>query len=99
MPSMTSHAATTRAFFAVVDAKTKAAILANIAAHYGITPEQALAEVTDTEAESLLDYVTGPERAATSLTMKRHGFHYSGPGTPTLVGAEASRGWLAEMLA
>jgi len=28
--------------------------------------------VTDEEAEHLLDYVTGPERAATSLLMKRH---------------------------
>ena len=63
----------TIAFFAITDAKTKAAILANIAKHYGITPAQAEAEVTDPDAESLLDYITGPMRAAASLIMKRHG--------------------------
>jgi len=64
---------TTIAFFAITDAKTKADILANIANHYGITSAEAEAEVTDPEAESLLDYITGPERLATSLLMKRHG--------------------------
>ena len=29
------------------------------------------AEATDEEADHLLDYVTGPQRAATSLLMKR----------------------------
>lgn len=55
-----------------MDARTKAAILANIASHYGITSEAAYAEVTDEDAEHLLDYVTGPERAAVNLLMKRH---------------------------
>lgn len=96
---MTSHAAAARAFFRVTSNTAKNEILAAIAKHYGITPEQALAEVTDAEAESLLDYLTGSVRTATSVLMKRHGFVYSGPGTPTLVGAEASRGWLSEMLA
>ncbi len=59
-------------FLAATDAATKAAVLANIAKHYGITSAEAYAEVTDEEAEHLLDYVTGPERAATSLMMKRH---------------------------
>ena len=63
----------TELFLSVIDAKTKAAILNNIAAHYGITADQAFAEVTDDEAEHLLDYVTGPERAATSVLMQRHG--------------------------
>ena len=59
-------------FLAVTDAATKAAILANIAKHYGITSAEAYAEVTDDEAEHLLDYVTGKERIAASLLMKRH---------------------------
>lgn len=63
----------TIAFFRVTDAKTKAAILENIATHYGITSAEAEAEVTDTDAESLLDYITGPIRLATSVLMQRHG--------------------------
>lgn len=59
-------------FLAATDARTKAAILANIAKHYGITSDEAYAEVTDADAEHLLDYVTGPERAATSVLMQRH---------------------------
>jgi hypothetical protein len=59
-------------FLQATDAATRSAILANIAKHYGITSEEAYAEVTDEEAEHLLDYVTGPERSATSLLMKRH---------------------------
>ena len=69
-----SNAAITTAFFRVVDKRTKADILANIATHYGITPADAKAEVTHQDAEHLLDYVTGPVRAAASLMMKRHGF-------------------------
>ena len=66
---------TTAKFFAVIDAATKAAILANIAKHYGITSEQALAEVTDADAEHLLDYVTGSTRVAASALMQRHGMN------------------------
>lgn len=64
----------TAAFLNAIDAKTKAAILENIAKHYGITSEEAYEEVTDAEAEHLLDYVTGPERAATSVLMQKHGY-------------------------
>jgi len=70
-----NNAQTTAQFFSATDAKTKADVLANIANHYGITQQEALEEVTDTEAESLLDYVTGPTRAAVSLLMKRHGLN------------------------
>ncbi len=69
-----TNAAIAAAFFRVVDKRTKADILANIATHYGITPADAEAEVTRQDAEHLLDYVTGPVRAAASLMMKRHGF-------------------------
>jgi geranylgeranyl pyrophosphate synthase len=68
-----TEAQTTRAFFAKTDRATINKILDNVAKHYGITRADAMAEVLDDEAESLLDYVTGPERAATSLLMKRHG--------------------------
>lgn len=63
----------TKKFLSLIDAKTKAMILDNIAKHYGITPEEVLAEVTDDEAESLLDYVTGPARAATHVLMQTYG--------------------------
>lgn len=66
---------TTANFLASIDNKSKAMILENIAAHYGITAQQAYEEVTDEEAEHLLDYVTGPCRAATSVLMKKHKFN------------------------
>jgi len=60
-------------FLALTDAKTKDAILGNIADHYGTSKDAILDEVTHEEAEHLLDYVTGPMRAATSVMMQRHG--------------------------
>lgn len=69
-----TNAAKTINFFEKTDAATVSSILDNIAKHYGITSLQALNEVTDDEAEHLLDYVTGAQRSATSLLMKRHGF-------------------------
>lgn len=69
---MTNAQKTVR-FFSLIDAKTKTAILQNIASHYGTTKDVILESVTDEEAEHLLDYVTGPERAATSVMMQRHG--------------------------
>lgn len=62
----------TKLFFTVTDSKTKASVLGAIAAHYGITSKEAEEEVTDSEAESLLDYLTGAVRTATHLLMKRH---------------------------
>lgn len=67
-----TNAQITAAFFAATDTKTKNAILDNIAAHYGIGRDEAFDEITDDEADHLLDYVTGPQRAATSLLMNRH---------------------------
>lgn len=61
-------------FLAVIDGDTKAAILESIAAHYGITPEAAFAEVADEQAEHLLDYMVEPMRSATSVVMQRRGF-------------------------
>lgn len=68
-----SNSQITKKFFSVTDAKTKNAILASIAKHYGISNQAALDEVIDDEAESLCDYLMEPIRSATYLLMKRHG--------------------------
>jgi hypothetical protein len=73
----TSNKSQTAKFLSVIDVRTKNDILTNIASHYGITVSEALAEVTDRNAEHLLDYVTGPMRAATSVLMQRHGMAYA----------------------
>ncbi|MBA1280276.1 hypothetical protein [Stutzerimonas stutzeri] len=59
-------------FLSVIDGKAKTLILDSIAAHYGITSQQAYAEVTDAEAEHLLDYLVEPQRSAASALMQRH---------------------------
>lgn len=59
-------------FLNAIDKETKTAILENIANHYQISTEQAYEEVTDDEAEHLLDYVTGSERTATYILMQKH---------------------------
>lgn len=61
-------------FLSVIDANTKADILDSIAKQYGITAEKALAEVSDDQAEDLLDYLVEPMRSATSVVMQRRGF-------------------------
>ena len=60
-------------FLAMLEVRTKAVILDNIAKHYGITADEAYAEVTEDEAEHLLDYVTGPLLPAAHLLMKSAG--------------------------
>lgn len=67
-----SNADKTKAFLATTDAKTKADVLENIAKHYGISQADALKEITDPDAEHLLDYVTEPTRSAVSVLMQRH---------------------------
>jgi hypothetical protein len=64
----------TKVFFEAIGERATNTILDNIAGHYGISRDEAYAEVTDNASEHLLDYVTGPERAATSVLMQRHGF-------------------------
>ena len=63
----------TEEFLSAIDSKTKAAILESIAVHYGKTPEVMYEEVTDGEAEHLLDYMIEPQRRATSVLMQRYG--------------------------
>jgi hypothetical protein len=65
------HSTLTIAFLNSTDLVTKTLILSNIANHYGITIEEAYEEVTDEEAESLLDYLTGNTRSAVSVLVKR----------------------------
>lgn len=85
------NALVAKSFLDAIDEDSKTAILSNIAAHYQVSAETAYKEVTHDEAEYLLEYITGPERAATSLLMKRHGFTQesvslessaAGPGGP-----------------
>ena len=64
----------TAKFLACISSKAANLILDNIAAHYGISRQDAMDEVTGEDAEHLLDYVTGPERAATSVLMQKYGF-------------------------
>ena len=62
-----------KAFLDAIDGRTRSEILKAIAKHYDITEAQALDEVTDPEAENLLDYLTEPIRSATNVLMKRKG--------------------------
>jgi hypothetical protein len=66
-----TNAQINRTFLSAVNSQSMASILNNIAQHYGITQQEALAEVTSDEAEHLLDYVTGPERQATLVLMRQ----------------------------
>jgi hypothetical protein len=64
---------TTTRFLNAIDPKTKVEILDSIARHYGISPAEAFEEVTDDEAEHLLDYLVEPMRSATSVIMQACG--------------------------
>jgi len=62
-----SNAAINQAFLSSVSKEMKSAIVSNIAKHYGINIYEAELELYDDEAENIMDYVTGPERAAISV--------------------------------
>lgn len=68
-----NNAAKNKTFLDSIAPETKRDILANIADTYGITHTQAYAEVTDEDAEHLLDYVTGPIRTGASVFMGQMG--------------------------
>lgn len=57
-----THSQITTKFLSSASVSTVAAIGDNIAKTYDISREDALAEITDVEAESLLDYIVGPLR-------------------------------------
>lgn len=54
-------------FLKSLDLKIKNQILSNIANHYGISNDDAYNEIVDPDAESIMDYVTGPIRSTVSL--------------------------------
>jgi len=87
-----------RAFLGKVDARTRSEILANIAAHYGISASEAMAEVSSDESEHLLEYVTGAMRSAVSILVQKYGF--SRTGAKAAFAAEIiqklSGGWVIE---
>jgi hypothetical protein len=60
-------------FLARVTPQAREAILASIAARYGITTAQAHTEVCADGAQDLLDYLVEPQRSATAVLMQRHG--------------------------
>ena len=60
-------------FMWTIDSEVFEAILENIAGHYAITKAEAFDEITHDEAENLLDYVTGKERAAVSVLAQKYG--------------------------
>lgn len=69
----TPHHQRNAQFLAGLDQATRQEILGGIASHYGITEQQALAEVTQEGCEHLLDYVVEPLRTAASVLMQAHG--------------------------
>lgn len=60
-------------FLHIIGERAKNDILDAVARHYGISRIEAREEVVDEEAESILEYLTGAERAAASLLAKRNG--------------------------
>lgn len=56
-----------------IDSKSRKDILDSVAKHYGITPEEALVEVTNEDAEDLLEYLVEPCRSAVLTLIQRHG--------------------------
>jgi hypothetical protein len=60
-------------FLETISKTAKNLILDNIANHYGISRDEAFEEVVDDEAEHLLEYITGVERNATLILMKKYG--------------------------
>jgi hypothetical protein len=61
----------TKNFLNSLSLNTKNEILVNIANHYGINTQQAYDEVTDEDAEDLIDYVTGETRKLVSLLIQK----------------------------
>lgn len=75
-PEATQNTTTThrtKEFLSVIKPEVKAKILNSIAKHYATTPEAIFEEVTDDEAEHLLDYILEPLRSEISVLMIAHG--------------------------
>jgi hypothetical protein len=65
-----TNAQTTSRFFTNVGKSVENEIISNIAKHYGVSNDDIYDEVYDSEAESLLDYVT-VNRPAVALMFKK----------------------------
>ena len=65
------NSAINQAFLASTTKEMKSAILSNIAKHYGINIYEAELELYDDEAENIMDYITGPERAVISIIYQK----------------------------
>lgn len=63
-------------FLSSLDEKSKGDILQPIAKHYGTNVEHIEAEVTDEDAEHLLEYMTEPERSMAFVVMNLQGFGF-----------------------
>lgn len=57
-------------FLDSLDGRIVNQIILNIANHYAITYKEALSEVMDDDAESIMDYITGSLRSTVSLFFK-----------------------------
>lgn len=57
-------------FLASITVPMKEEILSNIANHYGISQADAEEEVIDVDAECIMDYITGPKRAAFAVVYR-----------------------------
>ena len=64
-----TNAQRTSRFFTNVGKRVENEIVTNIAKHYGVSNDEIYDEIYDSEAESLLDYVT-VNRAAVALMFK-----------------------------
>ena len=58
-------------FLDSLDFKIVNQITANIANHYGCTSQEALLELMEDEAESIMDYITGSLRPVIALFFKQ----------------------------
>jgi hypothetical protein len=68
-----TNAQKTYGFLRSADDRVRDQIIGNITSHYGISRSEAFDEVTDPDAEHLLDYLTEPVRSATRVLMQRAG--------------------------
>lgn len=60
-------------FLGTLKEHVQSRILGSIAGHYGITQDEAYAEVTGAEAHHLLEYLEEPRRSSTAALMRQHG--------------------------
>lgn len=65
-----TNAEATLKFFSYIGELRKDEYLTHIALHYGISNAEALAEVTNSETECLLDYLQGAHRIDALMRMR-----------------------------